>query len=181
MKHDPYEKLRTIITFLLLDLPERDLIYKYIKMIFIGLLAILATGLAIGYVYGTRDKDDELVNLLTDSVVQNVRLEKDVDALADCVAQQVDKEEELNVIISDLSNDCHAYQVKVNELSDEVAYTRMELYCTNDAIEEYLANAQVTELHEKAQYTLSRKWQARRKATQTTAGNYTSSKSNNDA
>ena len=41
MKHDPLEKLRTIVTFLLLELPERDLIIKAVRrlLVFVAVLA----------------------------------------------------------------------------------------------------------------------------------------------
>jgi hypothetical protein len=49
MKHDPLEKLRTIVTFLLLDLPERDLIHKAISrlIVFLGVLAWIAFSIYI--------------------------------------------------------------------------------------------------------------------------------------
>lgn len=184
MKHDPFEKLRTIVTFLLLELPERDIIYKYLKMIAITILAvisILAVGAAIGYFYGGRDAEAALQDKLVHSIVETIKWQRDSENLSEALAEESLQNRELHTHIEMLMADTKAYQRKLNELNEEVAYTRQELYCTNDAIEEYLANAQVTELHEKAQYALSRKWQARRKATQTTAGKYTSSKSNNDA
>ena len=43
MKHDPLEKLRTVVTFLLLDLPERHIIITALKRFAV----LVATGLWI--------------------------------------------------------------------------------------------------------------------------------------
>jgi hypothetical protein len=184
MKHDPLEKLRIIVTFLLLDLPERELIYKYLKMIGITILAaisILAIGCAIGYYYGGRDAEAALQPKLVNSIVETIKWKRDAENLSEALSDEALQNGELHTHIEMLMADTKAYQSKLKQLNDEVAYTRQELYCTNDAIKEYLANAQVAELHETAQYNLSRKWQARKRATLTTASGYTSSKSNNDA
>jgi hypothetical protein len=148
-------------------------------LIFIGIVSVLAIGTAIGYVYGGRDKNDELVGMLTDSVIRNVSLEKDVDSLADFVAQQVDEAKELNVLIDDLRNDCRGYQARLLRLLAEKNITRLELDILEREVSDLLEEDIMRKLHNTVQDEVSRKWNAM--TGENTTPHIITSNSNNDA
>ena len=127
----------------------------------ICILGIFGLGAFTGYLLGAYDKKIELTTMVADTAIRNIKLEKDVDALADALANEAGKVEELKVIVNDKQFDINGYKGRLARLLDEKAITRMELDIIEKELDDHFNDDDRRKLHNTVQDMLSRKWAAR--------------------